>query len=60
MRFLNVSKIEIKKKPFCLIAKTIKGYPISFMMDQPIWHYRSPNKQEYLKAKLELEKKLEK
>jgi transketolase len=49
-----------KKKPFCLIAKTIKGYPISFMKDQPIWHYRSPNKQEYLKAKLELEKKIEK
>jgi transketolase len=44
------------KKPFVLIAKTIKGYPISFMKNKPQWHYRSPNKTEYRKAKLELKK----
>lgn len=39
-----------KKKPFVLIAKTIKGYPVSFMKDVPHWHYRSPTKNEYLQA----------
>tara|TARA_E500000178_G_scaffold343365_1_gene390068 strand:+ start:14548 stop:15345 length:798 start_codon:yes stop_codon:yes gene_type:complete len=43
-----------KNKPFCLVAKTIKGYPISFMKNIPIWHYRSPSKLEYLKAIKEL------
>ena len=36
-----------KDKPFALICKTTKGYPIPFMMNKPIWHYRSPNKKEY-------------
>ena len=39
-----------KNKPFLLIANTIKGYPISFMKNKPVWHYRSPNKDEYKKA----------
>ena len=42
------------KKPFALIAKTIKGYPISFMKNVPKWHYRSPNKEEYLRAMKEI------
>lgn len=42
------------KKPFALIAKTIKGYPISFMKNNPKWHYRSPNEKELLQAKREL------
>ena len=32
------------------ISKTIKGYPVSFMKNVPKWHYRSPNKIEYLQA----------
>jgi transketolase len=43
-----------KKKPFALVANTFKGYPISFMKNNPIWHYRSPSKDEYLKALEEL------
>lgn len=43
-----------KKKPFALIAKTVKGNSISFMKNIPKWHYRSPNKTEYLKALQEL------
>ena len=43
-----------KKKPFALIAKTIKGYPISYLMHKPIWHYKSPNNEQYLKALREL------
>ncbi len=39
-------------KPKAIIAKTIKGFPISFMKDIPMWHYRSPNKNE-LKIALE-------
>ena len=45
-------------KPFALIAKTIKGFPISFMKNDPKWHYRSPSKKEYIKALDELGKKL--
>lgn len=45
-----------KNKPFALIAKTIKGYPISYMKNVPNWHYRSPNKDEYLKAIKEIDK----
>jgi len=41
-------------KPFALIAKTIKGYPVSFMQDIPEWHYKSPNKSEYLRAIMEI------
>jgi transketolase len=44
-----------KDKPFALVAKTIKGYPISFMKDIPMWHYRSPNNKEYKIALNELE-----
>ena len=43
-----------KNKPYALIAKTIKGYPISFMKNKPIWHYKSPNKNEFNTAMEEL------
>ena len=36
-----------KTKPFVLICNTIKGYPVSFMKDVPMWHYRSPDKEQY-------------
>ncbi len=52
----NCIKKRKKDKPFALIAKTIKGYPISFMMNVPMWHYRSPNKDEYKKAVKEIKK----
>ena len=34
-------------KPFMIIGNTIKGKGVSFMENKPIWHYRSPNKEEY-------------
>ena len=46
----NKIKRRFLKKNFALIAKTIKGYPVSFMKNVPHWHYRTPNKMEYLKA----------
>ena len=38
------------KKPFFLIGKTVKGKGVSYMENVPIWHYRSPNKDEYHQA----------
>jgi transketolase len=45
-----------EKKPLIIIAKTIKGFPVSFMIDNPIWHYRSPNIQELEKAMTDINK----
>ena len=43
-----------KTKPFMLICNTVKGKGVSFMEHKPIWHYRSPNKEEYAIAIKEL------
>jgi transketolase len=45
---------RIGGRPFMLIGKTVKGRGVSFMEHVPIWHYRSPNKQEYAQALAEL------
>jgi len=42
-------------KPFMGVAKTTKGKGVSYMENVPMWHYRSPNKEEYAKAIAELE-----
>ena len=49
-----------KNMPNVFICKTIKGFPIPFMQNVPLWHYRSPNKKEYEFSKLFLKKFLEK
>ena len=41
-------------RPFVLICRTVKGKGVSYMENVPIWHYRSPNKEEYLQALAEL------
>jgi len=41
-------------RPFLLIGNTVKGRGVSFMENKPIWHYRSPNKQEYIQSIEEL------
>jgi transketolase len=41
-------------KPFFLIGNTTKGRGVSYMENVPIWHYRSPNPEEYKKAVDEL------
>jgi transketolase len=43
-------------KPFFLIGNTIKGKGVSFMENEPIWHYRSPSPEEYVLASKELAK----
>lgn len=45
---------NIKEKPICIIAKTVKGKGISFMENQVGWHGKAPNEEEYHKAILEL------
>jgi transketolase len=42
-------------KPLMVVARTTKGKGVSYMENVPIWHYRSPNKDEYQRALIELE-----
>jgi transketolase len=42
-------------KPLLLVCRTIKGKGVSYMEHVPIWHYRSPNKDEYQQALREIE-----
>ena len=42
-------------KPSCVIAHTVKGKGISFMEDDLLWHYRTPQGEEYSDAVAELE-----
>lgn len=44
-----------KGKPSCVIAHTIKGKGVSFMENQLLWHYRSPDSEELKRALKELE-----
>jgi transketolase len=41
-------------KPICIIANTIKGKGVSFMENTVLWHYRSPQGEEYNDAIREL------
>lgn len=41
-------------KPLAVVGKTVKGKGVSYMEHVPIWHYRSPNKDEYAQAIAEL------
>jgi transketolase len=43
-----------RERPFFLVGRTVKGKGVSYMENVPIWHYRSPNKEEYQKALAEL------
>ncbi|HLA85158.1 MAG TPA: transketolase [Thermoguttaceae bacterium] len=42
-------------KPSCVLAHTVKGKGVSFMEDSVLWHYRSPQGDEYQRAIAELE-----
>lgn len=52
---LDVNPITFEQ-PTCVVAHTIKGKGVSFMEDNPVlWHYRSPQGEEYEAAMDELE-----
>lgn len=57
-KVLFSAKKSKSKKPKCIIANTIKGKGVKFMENKLAWHYKSPNKVEYQKAKKELMKKI--
>jgi len=50
--FANVQ--ESNAKPKVIIAHTIKGKGVSFMEDKLLWHYRSPNEDQFNDAIKEL------
>ena len=54
MKAFEVAK-NIKGKPTCIIAKTIKGKGISFMENRVEWHGKAPNEEQYIQAMKELE-----
>ena len=45
---------NVKEKPVCIIAKTIKGKGISYMENQVGWHGKAPNGEQYKIALEEL------
>ena len=55
IKAFDVAK-NIKEKPTCIIAKTIKGKGVSFMENQVNWHGKAPNEEQYNQAMKELEK----
>lgn len=42
-------------RPLMVVCRTTKGKGVSFMENVPIWHYRSPNADEYRQALTEIE-----
>ncbi len=45
---------NVKEKPTCIIAKTIKGKGVSYMENQVGWHGKAPNEEQYNQAIEEL------
>ena len=45
---------NIKDKPVCIIAKTVKGKGVSFMENKVEWHGKAPNEEQYEQAIKEL------
>jgi transketolase len=43
-----------KDRPTCIVADTVKGRGVSFMENEVLWHYRSPQGPEYVSAMSEL------
>jgi len=49
-----IKKLEYSKKPIVIICNTIKGKGVSFMEKNILWHYRSPQGEDFEKALQEL------
>lgn len=45
---------QVRGRPTLLLAHTVKGKGVSFMENNPAWHAKAPNEQEYLQARTEL------
>jgi transketolase len=53
-KIYNSLSYKSKKRPYVIIANTIKGKGVKFMENSILWHYKSPNNQELIKAINEL------
>ena len=53
LKAFEVAK-NVKGKPTCIIAKTIKGKGVSYMENQVGWHGKAPNEEQYKLAINEL------
>lgn len=47
---------SVQGSPTAIIARTVKGKGVSFMENQPAWHGKAPNADEYARAAQELER----
>jgi transketolase len=54
-QLIDACNAKVKNKPLCIIANTVKGKGVSFMENQVLWHYRSPQGEEYEAAIKELD-----
>lgn len=52
----TLKSLPNKNKPNLVIAHTIKGKGVSYMEDKLVWHYKSPDEQQYRTAIEELER----
>jgi transketolase len=52
---LETARSKSPDRPLAIVARTTKGKGVSFMENQGIWHYRSPNPDEYHQAIAEIE-----
>jgi transketolase len=55
----TLSKNVSSEKPKVIICNTIKGKGVSFMENQVLWHYRSPQGKELLAAVAEIQNRLD-
>ena len=49
-----IEKAKLSKRPFAIIANTIKGKGVSFMENQASWHGKAPNDEQLALALEEL------
>lgn len=49
-----ISAMKSENRSQVILCETIKGYPVSFMMDSFAWHHRVPNEKEILQIQEEL------
>ena len=51
----SIKNSEFLEKPLAIICHTIKGKGVSFMEKNVLWHYKTPDDEDFRKALLELD-----
>ena len=54
-QLIKACNSKVVGKPLCIVANTTKGKGVSFMENEVLWHYRSPQGKELEAALNELE-----